>query len=106
MEFCADIVIYSKTKHVDGQGRLLSGAVSGKRSFVEDVFLPFYLQTWAKISAFNAWVMLKSLETLPLRVAARTDIAAKIADWLFQHPKIIKTSSPAHASYPQHEVAK
>jgi O-succinylhomoserine sulfhydrylase len=86
----ADIVIYSTTKHIDGQGRLLGGAVLGKRCFVEDVFLPFYRQTGAAISAFNAWVMLKSLETLPLRVAAQSETAAKIADWLFQHPNIKK----------------
>jgi O-succinylhomoserine sulfhydrylase len=102
----ADIVIYSTTKHIDGQGRLLGGAVLGKRSFVEDVFLPFYRQTGAAISAFNAWVMLKSLETLPLRVAAQSETAAKIADWLFQHPNIKKISYPGHASHPQHDLAK
>jgi O-succinylhomoserine sulfhydrylase len=102
----ADIVIYSTTKHIDGQGRLLGGAVLGKRSFVEDVFLPFYRQTGAAISAFNAWVMLKSLETLPLRVAAQSETAAKIADWLFHHPNIKKISYPGHASHPQHDLAK
>ena len=76
----ADIVIYSTTKHIDGQGRLLGGAVLGSRDFVEDVFLPFYRQTGAAISAFNAWVMVKALETLPLRVAAQSQNAAKIAD--------------------------
>ncbi len=86
----ADIVIYSTAKHIDGQGRLLGGAVLGKPSFVEDVFLPFYRQTGAAISAFNAWVMLKSLETLPLRVATQNEAAAKIADWLSQHPDIKK----------------
>ena len=102
----ADIVIYSATKHIDGQGRLLGGAVLGKRSFVEDVFLPFYRQTGAAISAFNAWVMLKSLETLPLRVAAQSETAAKIADWLFQNPTIKKISYPGHASHPHHDLAK
>jgi len=102
----ADIVIYSATKHIDGQGRLLGGAVLGRRSFVEDVFLPFYRQTGAAISAFNAWVMLKSLETLPLRVAAQTQSAAKIADWLHHHPKINTVIYPGHESHPQHELAK
>ena len=102
----ADIVIYSTTKHIDGQGRLLGGAVLGKRSFVEEVFLPFYRQTGAAISAFNAWVMLKSLETLPLRVAAQSETATKLADWLFQHPNIKKISYPGHASHPQHDLAK
>ena len=102
----ADIVIYATTKRINGQGRLLGGAVLSKRSFVEDVFLPFYRQTGAAISAFNAWVMLKSLETLPLRVAAQSETAAKIADWLFQHPNIKKISYPGHASHPQHDLAK
>ena len=102
----ADIVIYSATKHIDGQGRLLGGAVLGRRSFIEGVFLPFYRQTGATISAFNAWVMLKSLETLPLRVAAQSNTAAKIAKWLFKHPNIKKISYPGHASHPQHDLAK
>ena len=102
----ADIVIYSTTKHIDGQGRLLGGAVLGSRDFVEDVFLPFYRQTGAAISAFNAWVMVKALETLPLRVAAQSQNAAKIADWLFKHPKIRKISYPGHSSHPQYAVAK
>jgi O-succinylhomoserine sulfhydrylase len=102
----ADIVIYSTTKHIDGQGRLLGGAVLGSRDFVEDVFLPFYRQTGATISAFNAWVMVKALETLPLRVAAQSQNAAKIADWLFQHPKIRKISYPGHSSHPQYALAK
>ena len=102
----ADTVIYSATKHIDGQGRLLGGAVLGRRSFIEGVFLPFYRQTGATISAFNAWVMLKSLETLPLRVTAQSNTAAKIAKWLFQHPNIKKISYPGHASHPQHDLAK
>ena len=102
----ADIVIYSATKHIDGQGRLLGGAVLGRRSFIEGVFLPFYRQTGATISAFNAWVMLKSLETLPLRVTAQSNTAAKIAKWLFKHPNVKKISYPGHASHPQHDLAK
>ena len=102
----ADIVIYPITKHIDGQGRLLGGAVLGKRGFVEDVFLPFYRQTRAAIGVFDAWVILKSLETLPLRVAAQSETAAKISDWLFQHPNIIKISHPGHASHPLHDLVK
>merc|ERR1711991_480143 len=71
-----------------------------------DIFLPFYRQTGAAMSAFNAWVMLKSLETLPLRVAAQSETAAKIAEWLFNHPHIKKISYPGHASHPQHDLAK
>jgi O-succinylhomoserine sulfhydrylase len=105
-ELGADIVIYSTTKHIDGQGRLLGGAVLGKAAFVEEVFLPFYRQTGAAISAFNAWVMLKSLETLPLRVAAQTRNAAAVVDFLVAHPKVRAVSYPGHESHPQHELAK
>ena len=106
LELGADIVIYSTTKHIDGQGRLLGGAVLGKASFVEDVFLPFYRQTGAAISAFNAWVMLKSLETLPLRVAAQTENARHVAAFLHDHPKVKSISYPGHESHPQHDLAK
>ena len=64
----ADIVTYSATKHIDGQGRLLAGAVLGNAEFMTEQFLPFYRQTGPTISAFNAWIMLKSLETLSVRV--------------------------------------
>ena len=67
-----DIVIYSTTKHIDGQGRLMGGAVLGSSKFIDDVFLPFYRQTGAAMSAFNAWVMLKSLETFALRYDAQS----------------------------------
>jgi len=106
LELGADIVIYSTTKHIDGQGRLLGGAVLGKANFVEDVFLPFYRQTGAAISAFNAWVMLKSLETLPLRVAAQTENAYHLAAFLYAHPKVKSISYPGHESHPQHDLAK
>lgn len=106
LELGADIVIYSTTKHIDGQGRLLGGAVLGKASFVEDVFLPFYRQTGAAISAFNAWVMLKSLETLPLRVAVQTENARHVAAFLHDHPKVKSISYPGHESHPQHDLAK
>ena len=95
-------MIYSTAKHMDGQGHLLGVTVLGKRSFVEDVFLPFYQQTGAAIGVFNAWAMLKSNETLPLRVAAQSETEAKIADWLSKHPNIKKISYLGHASHPQH----
>ena len=81
-------------------------AVLGTCRFVEDISLPFYQQTGAAISAFNAWVMLKSLEALPSRVAAQSETAAKITEWLFYHPNIKKISYPGHASPPQHDLAK
>ena len=106
LELGADIVIYSTTKHIDGQGRLLGGAVLGNSSFVEEVFLPFYRQTGAAISAFNAWVMLKSLETLPLRLAAQTENAGHVAAFLHDHPRVKSISYPGHESHPQHDLAK
>lgn len=101
----ADIVTYSATKHMDGQGRLMAGAVLGSRAFVEDVFLPFYRQTGAAISAFNAWIMLKSLETLALRVEAMTANAGKLASWLADHKAVQTLAWPGHASHPQYDLA-
>ncbi|MDB2324386.1 O-succinylhomoserine sulfhydrylase [Alphaproteobacteria bacterium] len=106
LELGADIVIYSTTKHIDGQGRLMGGAILGTSAFITDVLLPFYRQTGATISAFNAWVMLKSLETLPIRFAAQCKSAATIAAWLDQHPKIATVSYPGLASHPQHDLAR
>lgn len=105
LELGADIVTYSATKHIDGQGRLLAGAVLGKRDFVEKVFLPFYRQTGAVVSAFNAWVMLKSLETLELRVAQMTANAGRLADWLADQKLVEALAWPGHPSHPQYDLA-
>ena len=105
LELGADIVTYSATKHIDGQGRLLAGAVLGTHEFVEEVFLPFYRQTGAAVSAFNAWVMLKSLETLELRVAQMTANAGRLADWLADQKQVAGLAWPGHPSHPQYELA-
>jgi len=102
----ADIVIYSTTKHLDGQGRLLGGAVLGKKAFIEDIFVPFYRQTGATMSVFNAWVLVKSLETLRLRVTAMSTTAAVLADRLAEHPVVSSVMYPGHKTHPQHELAK
>ena len=102
----ADVVIYSATKHIDGQGRLLGGAVLGSTAFVEDIFLPFYRQTGAAMSAFNAWVMLKGLETLPLRVAAQSETATHLVSWLADHPLVSDVRYPGHESHPQYALAQ
>lgn len=102
----ADIVTYSTTKHIDGQGRLLGGAVLADQAFIQDIFMPFYRQTGASMSAFNAWVMVKSLETLSLRVAAQTSRAQKIADYLADHPKVTGLFYPGHPSHPQYQLAQ
>lgn len=106
LELGADIVIYSTTKHIDGQGRLLGGAVLGSEDFIHDTFLPFYRQTGATISAFNAWVMLKSLETLELRLERHCTNAATIAERLENHPRIANLRYPGLSSHPQHELAR
>ncbi len=102
----ADIVTYSTTKHIDGQGRMLGGAVLGSRDFIEEVFLPFYRQTGASMSPFNAWVALKSLETLHLRVDAQTANSRYIADKLGQDSRIASLRYPGHPSHPQYALAK
>ena len=101
----ADIVTYSTTKHIDGQGRLLGGAVLGTTAFIEDIFLPFYRQTGAAMSPFNAWVMLKSLETLALRVEAQTKTAQAVATALKAHPAVMSLSYPGDPSHPQYDLA-
>ena len=102
----ADIICYSATKHIDGQGRVMGGLVLGTSSFIEDELLPFYRQTGAGISPFNAWVLVKALETLPLRIEAQTKNAAAIADYLYAHDAILHICYPGHESHPQHEIAK
>ena len=102
----ADIVCYSATKHIDGQGRVLGGLVLGDAAFIHDELLPFYRQTGAAISPFNAWVLLKSLETLPLRVEAQTKSAAAIADLLYHHDKCASLSYPGHKTHAQYELAQ
>jgi O-succinylhomoserine sulfhydrylase len=105
LENGADIVIYSTTKHIDGQGRLMGGAVLGSRKFIDDVLLPFYRQTGAAMSAFNAWVMLKSLETFVLRYDAQSISADRIARWLTGHPAVESVFYPGLETHPQHDLA-
>ena len=106
LEFGADIICYSATKHIDGQGRVMGGLVLGERAFIDDELLPFYRQTGAGISPFNAWVLLKALETLPLRIEAQSKSAAAIADMLAGHEAVISVSYPGHKSHPQYEIAQ
>src|SRR5690606_35410350 len=86
LQLGADVVMYSTTKHIDGQGRTLGGAVLGKRSFLENTLLPFVRHTGPHMSHFNAWILLKSLETLPLRVENHCDNAEALAKLLEAHP--------------------
>jgi O-succinylhomoserine sulfhydrylase len=102
----ADVVVYSCTKHIDGQGRVLGGAVLGRRKWVEDVLQPFIRNTGPSLSPFNAWLLLKGLETLPLRVEAACRSAARIADVLAARPEIACVWYPLRADHPQVELAR
>jgi O-succinylhomoserine sulfhydrylase len=102
----ADIVCYSATKHIDGQGRTLGGIVLGTKEFVTGPMQMFLRQTGPSLSPFNAWVMLKGLETLAIRVEKQSENAAKIADFLAAHPKVARVYYPYRADHPQHALAK
>jgi len=106
LELGADIVVYSATKHIDGQGRLLAGAVLGDTDYMDEIFLPFYRQTGPAISAFNAWVMTKSLETLSLRVDAQSQTATELASYLSDHDAVSAVQFPGHETHPQFELAQ
>ncbi|MGD1014988.1 MAG: O-succinylhomoserine sulfhydrylase [Roseiarcus sp.] len=102
----ADCVVYSATKHIDGQGRTLGGVILASEAFIAEHIHNFLRQTGPCLSPFNAWVMLKSLETLPLRVAQQDRSAAKIADYLADHGKIARVLYPGRADHPQRAVAE
>ena len=105
MQFGADIVIYSATKHIDGQGRCLGGIVLGSADYIQNELANFIRQTGPSMAPFNAWVMLKSLETLELRVNAHCDNAEKLTDLLLGHEKVAKVFYPGHDSHPQFALA-
>ena len=106
LELGADIVCYSATKHIDGQGRVLGGFVLSSAKFITDELMPFYRQTGAVMSPFNAWVLLKSVETLPLRIEAQSKTAGDVAQMLEAHPKVKAVQYPGLKSHPQYELAK
>jgi O-succinylhomoserine sulfhydrylase len=102
----ADCVVYSATKHIDGQGRTLGGVILASEAFIANNVHTLLRQTGPSLSPFNAWVMPKSLETLSLRVAAQTRSAAKVADHLAGHPHVARTLYPGRPDHPQHALAK
>ena len=106
LELGADIVVYSATKHIDGQGRALGGAVLGRKKWVDEVLQPFIRNTGPSLSPFNAWLMLKGLETLPIRVRAMSESAAKVADFLASQPEISFVRYPTRSDHPQHALAQ
>lgn len=94
LELGADVVMYSATKHIDGQGRVLGGAVLGTRDFIKNTLLPFTRHTGQSLSPFNAWVLLKSLETMTMRVERMNENALKVAQFLASHPNVESVSYP------------
>ncbi len=102
----ADIVVYSTTKHIDGQGRCLGGAVLASKEFVSKYLQDWVRQTGPSMSPFNAWVMLKGLETLPIRVKAQCETAATIADSLAKTKGVTRVIYPGRADHPQAGLAK
>ncbi len=106
LELGADIVMYSATKHIDGQGRAMGGAIlTNNAEFVEDSLVPFFRHTGPSLSPFTAWVMLKGLETIDLRVARHSENAHVVAEFLNGHKGITRVIYPGLESHPQHELA-
>lgn len=105
LELGADVVVYSCTKHIDGQGRVLGGAVLGTKKWVEEVLQPFVRNTGPALSPFNAWLLLKGLETLSLRVDAACRSAEAVAHFLEAHPKVVRAFYPTLESHPQRDLA-
>jgi O-succinylhomoserine sulfhydrylase len=106
LQLGADLVCYSATKHIDGQGRVLGGVIAGRRELIEGDIHTFIRQTGPSMSPFNAWMLLKGLETLPLRVRQMTENAGRVADFLGDHKKVARVHYPHHRSHPQYALAQ
>jgi O-succinylhomoserine sulfhydrylase len=106
LTFGADVVVYSCTKHIDGQGRVMGGAVLGGKQWIEETLKPFIRNTGPTLSPFNAWTLLKGLETLALRVDAACRGAATVADFLAAQPGVTRVWYPTRADHPQHALAR
>ncbi|HXL12366.1 MAG TPA: O-succinylhomoserine sulfhydrylase [Bradyrhizobium sp.] len=106
LQLGADVVVYSATKHIDGQGRCLGGIILSSEAFIGEHIHNFLRQTGPSMSPFNAWVLLKGLETLAVRVRAQTETAAAVADALARHPKISRLIYPGRADHPQAALVK
>ena len=106
IEFGADVVIYSATKHIDGQGRTMGGAILGTQDYNKKVLEPFIRHTGPSMSPFNAWVLLKGLETLDVRVKRHCENALAVAQFLEQQPEIRRVIYPGLLSHPQAELAR
>lgn len=106
LELGADVVAYSATKHIDGQGRCLGGIVLSNEDWIEDQLAPFLKHTGPSLSPFNAWTLLKGLETLPVRVEAQTKSSEILADFLAEHSAIQTLLYPGRSDHPQYDIAQ
>lgn len=106
LELGAHVVVYSATKHIDGQGRCLGGIILSDKKWIDENLHDYFRHTGPSLSPFNAWTLLKGLETLPLRVRQQTESAGRIADFLADHPKIGRVIYPGRADHPQADVIR
>ncbi|WP_306140769.1 O-succinylhomoserine sulfhydrylase [Roseibium sp. MMSF_3412] len=106
LQLGADVVVYSATKHIDGQGRCLGGVVLSDEEWISEEVMPFVKHTGPHMSPFNAWVLMKGLETLPIRVARQTESAGQIADFLAGQAKVSRLIYPGRDDHPQAELAR
>ncbi|KRS17263.1 O-succinylhomoserine sulfhydrylase [Roseovarius indicus] len=106
LELGADVVVYSATKHIDGQGRTLGGVILGTTEYIRKTVEPYMKHTGGSMSPFTAWVMLKGMETMDLRVRAQAGTALALAEELQGHGKLDRVIYPGHASHPQHALVK
>jgi O-succinylhomoserine sulfhydrylase len=106
LQLGAHTVVYSATKHIDGQGRCLGGVVLSDREWVEEKLAPFLKHTGPALSPFNAWVLVKALETLELRVARQSESAVRLADVIAAHPAVTRIIYPGRPDHPQYELAR
>ena len=105
IDFGADVVVHSGTKYLDGQGRVVAGALCATQAMVKEKFLPVMRSAGMSLSPFNAWVVLKGLETLGIRMEAQSQRALELATWLESHPKVARVYYPGLASHPQYALA-
>ncbi|MEJ6782007.1 O-succinylhomoserine sulfhydrylase [Aminobacter sp. Piv2-1] len=106
LELGAHIVVYSATKHIDGQGRCLGGVILSDKKWIDENLHDYFRHTGPSLSPFNAWTLLKGLETLPLRVRQQTETAGKIADFLAGRPEISRLIYPGRADHPQADIVR
>jgi O-succinylhomoserine sulfhydrylase len=106
LELGADIVVYSATKHIDGGGRVLGGAILGPTALIDEAYRDPFRHLGPALSPFNAWVLLKGIETLDLRVRRQSETAARLADVMAGHKKVKRTFYPTRADHPQHDIVR